>query len=340
MQHNAASGILRVRSMSKIISDEQLQPYHESSDNCLPSRLQAFIRQQHATWPALATAHRQLSKTMRRILRLPDSDIELQYNPGRTRSTTAKVSADDVAQRPCFLCPANLYPEQLALPLSPNWLILNNPFPIFNDHLVISSNSHTDQLLAPALPAMIKLVTDFEGNFSAFYNGARCGASAPDHLHFQACPAGMLPLERQLQPFLDKPEHENTTWTFHTLDNRGVGLCRATSAKELLEYLQTMCAHLNLSAEPGQEAELNLIIFGRRGKLAAACLPRRAHRPACFFASGDDQLVISPGAVDVGGLAILPRQQDFDRMTNNKMLSIYREVCLPADVMAGGEVAS
>jgi len=322
--------------MSKIISDEQLQPYRQSGDDCLHSRLQAFIRQQHATWPALATAHKQLSKAMRRILRLPDNDIELQYNPGRTRSTTAKVSADAVAERPCFLCPANLYPEQLALPLSPNWLILNNPFPIFNDHLVISSTSHTDQLLAPALPAMIKLVADLKGNFSAFYNGARCGASAPDHLHFQACPAGMLPLEHQLQPFPGKPKYKNTTWNFRMLDNRGVGLCQAASAEELLEYLQTMCAHLNHSAEPDQEAKLNLLIFGRPGNLAAACLPRRAHRPACFFASGDDHLIISPGAVDVAGLAILPRQQDFERMTPEKMLSIYREVCLPADVMAGG----
>lgn len=318
----------------KIVCDDQLQPYCEDGDNSLRSRLQAFIQQQHATWPALAAAQRALDGALRRILHLPDSDIELQCNSGRTRSTTAKVAAADVAKRPCFLCPDNLYAEQLALPFSPDWLILNNPFPIFKDHLVISSASHIDQLLAPALPVMINFVAEMECGFSAFYNGARCGASAPDHLHFQACPAGMLPLEHRLLPLLNEIERTKTPWWFGTLDNRGIGLCRAASAPELLKHLRSMCAHLNSSAEPGHEADINLIVFGCPGNLAAAVLPRRVHRPACFFASGDEQLVISPGAVDVGGLAILPRQQDFERMTAEKILSIYREVCLPADVMA------
>jgi len=312
----------------KIIPDEQLKPYHENGS--LASRLRAFIRQQHATWPALVEAHQGLRASLRRTLHLQDSSVELQCNPGRSRSTTAKVAADDVAQRPCFLCPKNLYPEQLALPFSPNWLILNNPFPIFQDHLVISSATHTDQLLAPALPAMIKFVDDLQYSFSAFYNGARCGASAPDHLHFQACPANMLPLECQLRHLLNKSE---SPWHFTTLDNRGIGLCRAASTGELLEHLRSMSAHLNLSADPDYEADLNVIIFGSHGEIAAAILPRRAHRPSCFFDSGDDQCVISPGAVDVGGLAILPRQQDFERMTAETMLTIYREVCMSADGM-------
>ncbi len=320
----------------KILCDDQLQPYRKDGDKGLRSRMQAFIRHQHATWPALAAAQQELGKALRRTLHLPDSDIELQCNPGRTRSTTAKVAAADVAKRPCFLCPDNLYAEQLALPFSPDWLILNNPFPIFKDHLTISSAHHIDQLLAPALPVMINFVAEMECSFSAFYNGARCGASAPDHLHFQACPAGMLPLEHRLLLLLDEPERTKTPWWFGTLDNRGIGLCRAASAPELLVQLQSMYAHLNSSAEPGHEADINLIVFGRPGNLAAAILPRRAHRPACFFASNDEQCVISPGAVDVGGLAILPRQQDFERMTAEKMLSIYREVCLPADVMANG----
>ena len=323
--------------MSKIISREQLQPYYKNNADCLPDRLQAFIRQQHTTWPALATAQRNLNGAMRRTLCLPDSAIELQCNPGRNRSTTAKVSVDEVAKRPCFLCPENLYPAQLGLPFSANWLILNNPFPIFKDHLTISSSRHIDQLLAPALPAMINFVADSGCSFSTFYNGAGCGASAPDHLHFQACPAGMLPLERQLKPLLDELLLKKEPWLFCTLDNRGIGLYRAASAPELLQHLQDMCANLNNNAEPGPEAELNLIIFGHPGNLAAAILPRRAHRPACFFASGNEQIVISPGAVDVGGLAILPRQQDFERMTSEKMLSIYKEVCLPADIMTANK---
>jgi len=315
--------------IKKLIANSQLQPYHKNEGGGLNSQLRAFIRQQHATWPALATAQKELSGAMKRTLRLSDSCVELQHNPGRTRSTTAKVSSDELAKRPCFLCPANLYPEQLALPFSANWLILNNPFPIFRDHLTICSAHHINQLLEPALLVMVNLVAELEGSFSAFYNGARCGASAPDHLHFQACPAKMLPLERQLRALLEKPERGEAPWSFHTLDNRGIGLCKAVSAPELLEHLQSMYAHLNRSVGPGQEEDLNLIVFGSPGMLAAAHLPRRAHRPACFFASGDDQIIISPGAVDVGGLAILPRKQDFERMTSKKMLSIYQEVCLP-----------
>jgi hypothetical protein len=317
--------------MSKKFSDDQLHPFRTNDRDCLLSRVQACIRQQHAHWPALAQAHTKLAGAVQRNLHLPDSIVTLQYNPGRTRSTTAKVDPEDVALRPCFLCPENLYPEQLALPFSPDWLILNNPFPIFKDHLVVSSAAHADQLLDAALPAMISFVDKLQGGFSAFYNGARCGASAPDHLHFQACPAGMLPLEGQLMPLALKPD--GSAWRFITLDNRGIGLCSAASAPELLEHLLAMHTHLSRSAQPGHEADLNLIIFGQPGILAAAVLPRRAHRPECFFASDDEQLIISPGAVDVGGLVILPRQEDFDRMTEEKMLSIYKEVCLPADVM-------
>ena len=170
-----------------------------------------------------------------------------------------------IAARPCFLCPENLYPEQLALPFSADWLVLNNPFPIFRDHLVVSSAAHADQLLESALPAMVDFVAALEGSFSAFYNGARCGASAPDHLHFQACPAGMLSLEEQLTLLMKKSAGAH--WHFTTLDNRGIGLCRAASASELLEHLLSMCTHLNRSAEPGQEADLNLIIFSRPGFL-------------------------------------------------------------------------
>jgi len=320
--------------LKKIISDEQLRPYRGGAGDGPHARLPAFIRQQLATWPDLAAAHRRLDARLTRTLHLPDSAIELQCNPGRTRSTTAKVSADAIAQRPCFLCPANLYPGQLGLFFAPDWLILNNPFPIFADHLVISSTRHTAQLLGPALPAMVSFVAECEGSFSAFYNGARCGASAPDHLHFQACPAGMLPLERQMTALLDEPLHGKTPWLFCTRDNRGIGLCRAAAAPELLAHLSALCARLNRTAARGDEADLNLIVFGRPGNLAGIVLPRRAHRPACFFASGDEQLVISPGAVDVAGLAILPRQEDFERMTGEMMLSIYAEVCLSADNMA------
>ena len=316
----------------KTIADEQLRPFGETT-GALNCRLRAFIHQQRTTWPALAAAHRELSESISRPLRLSDSDIRLQYNPRRTRSTTAKVSPAEIAQRPCFLCPENLYPEQLGLDFASGWLILNNPFPIFTDHLVVSSTRHTAQLLDQALPAMVKFVDSLDGAFSAFYNGARCGASAPDHLHFQACPAGMLPLEQQLATLLHKPLHSQTPWSFFTRDNRGIGLCRAAAATELLGHLNTMCAHLNRTAAPGNEADVNVIIFGKPGNLAGVFMPRSAHRPACFFASDDAQYIISPGAVDVAGLVILPRRKDYERMNAETMLSIYREVCLPADAM-------
>lgn len=318
----------------KTISESQLSPYHDKAHRGLLYRLQAFIRQQRAAWPGLSAAHADLAGSLTRLVPLPDSEVVLQYNPGRTRSTTANVAADDVARRPCFLCAENLYPKQLGLPFADKWLILNNPFPIFTDHLVVSSTRHTAQLLAPALPVMLKFVEELEGSFSAFYNGARCGASAPDHLHFQACPAGLLPLEQQLMPLLDEPLCDTGRWQFFTRDNRGIGLCRAVSASGLHEHLNAMYARLNRAAASGDEADINVIVFGRPGNLAGACLPRRAHRPQCFFASGHERCVISPGAVDVAGLVILPRREDFDRMTPETMLQIYGEVCMDAGVMA------
>ena len=163
--------------IQKILADDSLlSPYLVSEGTVFEQRLSAFIRQQLDSWPELREAHEGLRQSLYKKFFLTDLEVELQHNPFRMKSSTAKVDKQSIEKRLCFLCPENLYPDQLALAYKKEWLILGNPFPIFPNHLVISHKEHLLQEIGSCLGAMISFVADSSGMFEAFYNGPACGA--------------------------------------------------------------------------------------------------------------------------------------------------------------------
>ena len=330
--------------IQQIIADDRLlTPYLVPEGTAFEQRLSAFVRQQLDSWPELRKAHEGLAQSLYKKFFLTDLEVELQHNPFRMKSSSAKVDKQSIEARPCFLCPENLYPDQRALAYKNDWLILGNPFPIFPDHLVISHKDHLPQKIGSCLGAMLLFVADSNGVFEAFYNGPACGASAPDHLHFQAYPSGGIPLVSQAQLLLaavmglsqiDDMQGQGACFAGE-VDRRGVLICRSPNHAALEENLMRTVRHLKNVTRAHDEPLVNILIAADGPDLIGILLPRKAHRPACYFSQDISRMVVSPGAVDVGGLLVLPRREDYERMTREQVLGIFSEVCHGKDVLEG-----
>lgn len=305
--------------------DERLAP-HEGS---LPERIRAFLAWQTERWPRLADARRALADVRIREVRVAERTVTLQWNPGRTVSTTAKVDAASVARRPCFLCPANLPPEEHGLAWGDEWIMLPNPAPILDPHLVIAHRQHTPQDVSRAVDALVGFAA--ESGLTALYNGPRCGASAPDHLHLQAVAPGVLPEERQAKGALVGADLGRGVAV------RGAGraiLGVSGSVDEVRAALRDAIALLP-TPDAGHEARLNLLATRHDDGVLALLFPRGAHRPACFFAEGPERRVVSPGVIDLAGIAVIVRAEDFEALDGPAIERIYGEVTLPdADARA------
>jgi hypothetical protein len=329
-----------------LADDTVLTPFLDQDQAAFGGRLSAFIRHQLATWPELSQAHEGLAQSLYKKFFLTDLEVLLQHNPFRMKSSSARVDEKSVRQRACFLCPENLYPNQRALAYRDAWLVLCNPYPIFPGHLVISHKDHRPQEIGACLGAMLSFVADAKGSFEAFYNGPACGASAPDHLHFQAYPAGGIPLVEQVQLLaaagmglseMGDMQGQGTCFAGEA-DGRGVLVCRSPDPCFLERQLNRVAAYLKQETGALDEALINIIIAAEGPDLIAILLPRKAHRPACYFREDGDRMLVSPGAVDVGGLLVLPRCEDYARLTREQVLGVYSEVCYGKDILHNFQV--
>lgn len=305
----------------------------------LGAALRAFHAWQAGTWPRLGTALQGLAAVRTRDVNLGGRNLTVQWNPGRRASTTAKVDAASLQSRACFLCPENLPVEELGIAFGENLVILANPAPIAPLHLVAAHRDHTPQALDGVLREAIELAVAAAGHLLVFYNGPTCGASAPDHLHLQAIEVGTTVDERIItcrlagcgrepvgRVVVQRPglhawfslESERCLFVFRGLAEGVEDGVRAA--------MDAMSEVLGCEDEP----PLNLL-FSAEGKLVTALLyPRGGHRPTCYTARGDDQILISPGALDMAGLIITVREEDYRRVNAALMTTIFGETSLPA----------
>lgn len=264
-------------------------------------------------------------------------NLKVQHNAARIVSTGASIEKKHIEARPCFLCDANRPKEQVHLPYKNGFQILVNPFPILSRHYTIPTVAHTPQRFMPHIDTFLKLVKDFEGDM-VFYNGARCGASAPDHAHFQAGTSDKLPLVTYWDDF----EVKNIT----TPMSAEIGIvetyaCPAfyVTGRHFDEVKEALIHLINhLPVEKGQEEpDMNIVGWMHDGSLLPispdfeyliVVFPRKKHRPACYTAEGEEQFIISPGSIDMAGLIITPRKEDYERLTAEQAVSILQEVSL------------
>lgn len=303
-----------------------------------------FIENQLAKWQTARTNHEALNQIETRRFELAGNTITVQFNPARAVSTCAKVDKSSIEARKCFLCPENKPNEQdeIIISLDEPFSLRINPYPILPGHLTISSLKHQDQVLADKTMRQLpgKLVSWLEEYFASgyvlFYNGAKCGASAPDHFHFQAVKQSDVPVIQQWERLMEtavrekeiKTENGNTYSSFQITSYIcpiQVFICNhsADILPEMInQYLESLPLH-----EGESEPRYNLFAWQDKQRgFTMAYFPREEHRPACYTATRGEQLLVSPGALDMAGLLVTPRKEDFDRITESDITKIYKEV--------------
>lgn len=303
--------------------------YSEKTDDLFASQLR--------DWELAKVNYGLLSKVKTRRLDFDGFELLVQFNPERMRSSTAKVDAKSIEARPCFLCAGNRPPEQRGVTFENDLTILVNPFPIFPRHLTIPSEAHTDQRIRHRFITMLALAESLPG-YVIFYNGPECGASAPDHFHFQAGNKGFLPVEtdfvKKQRVKLLKITGGVEIWQWNKW-GRGMVTLRGTN-KEILDSVFTSFYVKFSGYHPDKpEPMLNILAYFYPDGWIIHIIPRKIHRPAQFFLEGDGKILLSPASVDLGGVIITPREEDFHKIGSKDIMDIFDQVCLSDDEVSG-----
>ncbi len=292
------------------------------------SGIDTFLQQQLGNWDMAREHYRDLRQVRQKSFVFGNFAIEAQFNPRRIISSSARVDDKSIRERPCFLCRENRPPEQQELPFEEDYLILVNPYPVFDNHLTIPSVAHQPQEIRERFDVMINLA-GYLSDFAIIYNGPRCGASAPDHFHFQAVPKKDLPVVSDF-----KAAHNVSlaatvkgvkiySWndylrypvTFMGADRKNM--------ERLFDRLYLVLQHeMNTPEEP----MMNVLTYCTGEEWVVHVFPRKQHRPAQYFESGEKQILLSPASIDMSGVLIMPRENDFNKITANDIQNIYGQV--------------
>lgn len=289
------------------------------------SSISRFFNRQLEVWTDARHRFRDLKHVETRQF---SDQLKLQWNPARIVSTGAKIDKKTLGERPCFLCDKNRPKEQMSKQIDEKFHLLVNPFPILPVHFTIPARKHQPQLIYKNYGEMHRFIS-LHSDLMVFYNGPKCGASAPDHLHFQAGTNGILPLQTNWQRF-----SRNLTDIISLNDEEKISVVRdfivpafviisksAESDEALFRRLYKAMPQRGDETEP----MMNIISWRKGEEFISVVIPREKHRPEAYFAEGDAQFVVSPGALDMSGLIITPREEDFRKLTEEKALSLLQE---------------
>ncbi|KAF0151768.1 MAG: Glycosyltransferase [Ignavibacteria bacterium] len=291
-------------------------------------QVENLFEQQIKNWPLATGGYSSLASVEVKKFEFDNFSIEAHFNPGRIISSSAKVDSKSIKERLCFLCPKNLPADQKAIRLIGDYLLLVNPFPIFNKHFTIPTSQHTPQQIKTEIENVLTISSMLGKDYSVFYNGPKCGASAPDHLHFQAGNFGFMNIDNDFAAL----SKSNGKVIFETNDLR-TSLFSSCLRNFVAVESNNISAIVNefakiysaLSAEDTEEPLMNLICtFENVWRLLV--FPRSKHRPTFFFEEGEKKILISPAAVDMGGVLIFPREEDFAKVTRELIVEVFRQV--------------
>ncbi len=313
------------------------QSLHEHRGTETPdSPLHRFFLRQLEIWDDARKRYRNLQDVKTRDLQDDGLGMRLQYNPARIVSTGASIAKKDLAERPCFLCDSNRPKEQIVKPLDSTFHLLVNPYPILPEHYTIPARKHTPQRIDSQYAEIYRLL-ELYPTLTVFYNGPKCGASAPDHAHLQAGTSGILPLQKEwgrishdMETVLTLDSGASLSATDKTLTPIFAIRCRrATDGVSLFGKLY---AALPLHADD-TEPMMNIVAWRETGEYVCVIIPRRKHRPDCYSATDDTRRMVSPGALDMSGLVITPREEDFDSLTAEETHALLRECGISTEEM-------
>lgn len=303
----------------------------------MDNQIDKFVKDQLSVWPLAAENYRSLKKAGSKVLSIGGLPVTVQLNPCRRISSEASLDKESINRRPCFLCPENRPAEQTNKEFEGRkgrrYRVTLNPYPIFPSHLVISSFEHTPQSIWHRYQDLLDFVRE-NNEYLGFYNGPESGASAPDHMHFQACPLGLTPLQNRVDELLAAGDDNTLDYLtnvkearlFHLNEYaRGVFvLCGATAKSTAkLFYRLLDCAPV---PDGSSEPKMNIIAWCHEGEYRTAVIFRERHRPHNYSSSGADHLAMSPGCADLAGVYVTTREEDFGKLDAGLLSQVVREV--------------
>ncbi len=277
--------------------------------------LDQCLKEQLAVWPTAKQAFSNLEQVQTRVL--SSSGLALQHNPARIISTTAKVAPAQTTARPCFLCRENRPVEQISFDAGDGFELLLNPYPILREHFCVVSRAHRPQKFQDCYEKMLQIAGQLEPGYMIFYNGPRSGASAPDHLHMQIGRSEGIPLLDKLRE--NEPPAKDEPITIQPF-GFPVIVIKGSDPSKLWDYISGMTVY-----DGDYEPRMNVLSFNRDGQVITAIIPRSKHRPDCYYAQ-EGKILVSPGGIDMFGMVITPRKEDFESLTEKQVLDIYRQV--------------
>ena len=290
-----------------------------------------LLSEQKKAWQDLREGYELVKDIKERDLPCRGFSVRLQYNPGRMKSSTAEVSKINAKERQCFLCLDHLPEAQKGIQYRSDYLILSNPMPIFSSHFTVSHIDHRPQTIDEHIQTFFQLSADFGSDWTILYNGPKCGASAPDHFHFQAGPSGEMPIAKEIREGrkLTLVRRVDGVLLYRARDlGREVIILEGNDStaieRTFNNYLTALREILLLDEEP----MMNIAGFYEERKWRLLIFPRRKHRPDAFSRDGDARVVVSPGVIDMGGLLITPVKRDFERLDASVVEGIFKEVSL------------
>lgn len=313
-----------------LCSDNELNKLISQHDFANASRL--LLELQKNSWSQLSEGYKSLKSIKTKEFHFNGFTIRLQFNPGRIISTSAKVDENAIKERKCFLCYENLPDEQKGILYNDDFLILCNPFPIFPEHFTTPHINHFPQEIKNSIDIFLELSKDLSSNYIVFYNGPKCGASAPDHLHFQAGNKFFMPIDMEynyLKNNYSKGILRDENISIYVIDD---GLRRFVSfesknKKDIVNNFHKLYSLLISNSNENEEPKMNIISsYEEETGWKVIVFLREKHRSSHFFAEGESKILLSPAAVDLGGVCITPLENDFNKITKDVLIEIFNEV--------------
>jgi hypothetical protein len=278
-------------------------------------QIEHLFQHQIVAWPRLSRGIEGLAQAQTRAVRIDWFDVFVRHIPHRVGSTTAAVDPASISKRPCFLCPENLDPEERGVRFNARYTIYCNPFPIVDHHLTIVHSEHGAQHIAGEFGSMLDLAASLPG-FFVIYNGPECGASAPDHMHFQAGSRVLFPIEKDLAGTGAAAVRNYARKVFVFRDSH-----RGRLAEKVMHAIDLLARSTGRQPEP----LINIAAFCRDGAWTVYLFPRGKHRPDVYHSG---ELTVSPASIDLCGVFVVPFEKDFARISGEDVAAIFREVTL------------
>lgn len=314
----------------RVYDDKHIQELISNGDIAEASKY--LFELQCNDWKLCCDNYDQLKNIQVKKFQFEGYSIKAQFNPGRIISTSAKVDPKSIQERKCFLCEANLPPEQKGILYKDEYIILINPFPIFPIHFTLTNIHHQPQRIEDTFPYLLSFSKDLSKYFTVIYNGPRCGASAPDHLHFQAGNKYFMPIDDEADLITNEygsvvVDRENLI--IQTVDDglRKFVLFESNDEQLLIDSFRKFYKTYSRLMNEEQEPLMNLIsLYDDEFGWRLIVFLRAKHRSHHYFEADEKKILVSPAAIDLGGVCIFPREEDFNRINKELIQEIFREV--------------